>query len=71
MNQEEDRDVGPAEDGKLSSRREALARLGVYGAITAPAMLAMLQSARAQAQSPIGDPINGVCTVDPPHCEFF
>lgn len=73
MNQDEDQGVSPQNDGvdHGRSRREALVRLGIYGAFTAPALLAVLQSSKAQAQSPIGDPINGVCTIDPPECHFF
>lgn len=63
-------DVG--EQDKLAARREALRKLGTYGAVAAPALLAVLSADRAQAVTVFGPPITGVCTVSPtPDCTFF
>ena len=67
--------IDAREADKAAARREALRKLGTYGAagaVAAPALLAVLSSDRAQAQTVFGPPITGVCTVSPtPDCTFF
>lgn len=53
-----------------AARRAALRKLGIYGAFTAPVLMGLLKADAAVAASPIGDPIHGECTTDPPNCEF-
>ena len=57
-------------DAKAIARREALRKIGMYSAVTAPVLLGVLSAERAVAQTPIGDPIKGECTVSPPNCTF-
>jgi hypothetical protein len=73
VSQEEDRHRDDAEQqtSRGAARREALRKIGVYGAVAAPTLVAVLSADRAVAQSPIGPPITGVCTVQPPSCEFY
>ena len=47
---------GAPEDAAIKARREALKRLGIYGAMTGPVMVALLSSkASAQVQTDSGD----------------
>lgn len=74
MHQDEERPPSPDVGGqdKLAARREALLKLGTYGAVAAPALLAVLSADRAQAVTVFGPPITGECTVSPtPACTFF
>lgn len=73
MRQDEDKPAAEVSgQDRLAARREALRKLGTYGAVAAPALLAVLSADRAQAVTVFGPPITGECTVSPtPDCTFF
>ncbi|MES9871897.1 MAG: hypothetical protein ABW146_02210 [Candidatus Sedimenticola sp. 6PFRAG7] len=57
MNKNETTNSGETQDHETDeARREALKKMGRFGAYTAPAMMAMLSSSKTLAQVPSGGP---------------
>jgi hypothetical protein len=61
----------PAVAATDNTRRDALRKIGIYGAFTTPVLMGLLKADAALAASPIGEPIQGECSIGPPPtCTF-